>query len=145
MSFSYSNSNKTTIIKKLCKSKKLVKSQIGIAEKPFAGHMWSAKSFSACDHKNSERFWPYCTLIIYIDTSRIFSLFISATPSYANMFLSRVQHCAKIISNFIWFCGLHQTIIVICAIMYGPLLLDRSVCLPLFAMWPSFGYFSTVI
>ena len=29
--------------------------------------------------------------------------------------------------------------------MHGPLLLDRSVCLPLFAMWPSFGYFSTVI
>ena len=28
---------------------------------------------------------------------------------------------------------------------HGPLLLDRSVCLPLFAMWPSFGYFSTVI
>ena len=30
-------------------------------------------------------------------------------------------------------------------IIHGPLLLDRSVCLPLFAMWPSFGYFSTVI
>ena len=28
---------------------------------------------------------------------------------------------------------------------HGPLLLDRSVCLPLFPMWPSFGYFSTVI
>ena len=28
---------------------------------------------------------------------------------------------------------------------HGPLLLDRSVCLPHFAMWPSFGYFSTVI
>ena len=28
---------------------------------------------------------------------------------------------------------------------HGPLLLDRSVCLPLFAMWPSFVYFSTVI
>ena len=27
---------------------------------------------------------------------------------------------------------------------HGPLLLDRSVCLPSFAMWPSFGYFSTV-
>ena len=23
---------------------------------------------------------------------------------------------------------------------HGPLLLDRTVCLPLFAMWPSFGY-----
>ena len=28
---------------------------------------------------------------------------------------------------------------------HGPLLLDRSVCLPLFAMWHSYGYFSTVI
>ena len=28
---------------------------------------------------------------------------------------------------------------------HGPLLLNRSVCLPLFAMWPSFGYFNTVI
>ena len=33
----------------------------------------------------------------------------------------------------------------VCRITHGPLLLDRSVCLPLFAMWPSFGYFSTVI
>ena len=30
-------------------------------------------------------------------------------------------------------------------IKHGPLLLDRTVYLPLFAMWPSFGYFSTVI
>ena len=30
-------------------------------------------------------------------------------------------------------------------LMHGPLLLDRNVCLPLFDMWPSFGYFSTVI
>ena len=29
-------------------------------------------------------------------------------------------------------------------LIHGPLLLDRSVCLPLFAMWPSFGYFSTL-
>ena len=28
---------------------------------------------------------------------------------------------------------------------HGPLFLDRTVCLTLFAMWPSFGYFSTVI
>ena len=28
---------------------------------------------------------------------------------------------------------------------HGPLLLDRCVCLPLLAMWPSFGYFSTMI
>jgi hypothetical protein len=28
---------------------------------------------------------------------------------------------------------------------YEPLLLDSTVCLPLYAMWPSFGYFSTVI
>ena len=28
---------------------------------------------------------------------------------------------------------------------HEPLLLDRTVCLPLYAMWPSFGYFSTVI
>ena len=41
ISFSYSNSSKTTIIKKLCKSNKLVKWQSGHAEKPFAGHMWS--------------------------------------------------------------------------------------------------------
>ena len=33
----------------------------------------------------------------------------------------------------------------ICTIDHGPLLLDRSVCLPLFAMWPIFGYFSAVI
>ena len=38
ISFSYSNSSNTTIIKKLCKSKKLVKSQSGHTEKPFAGH-----------------------------------------------------------------------------------------------------------
>ena len=37
-SFSYSNSSNATIIKKLCKSKKLVKSQSGHTEKPFAGH-----------------------------------------------------------------------------------------------------------
>ena len=36
--FSYSNSSNATIIKKLCKSKKLVKSQSGHTEKPFAGH-----------------------------------------------------------------------------------------------------------
>ena len=36
--FSYSNSSNTTIIKKLCKSKKLVKSQSGHTEKPFADH-----------------------------------------------------------------------------------------------------------
>ena len=28
---------------------------------------------------------------------------------------------------------------------HAPLLLDRTVCLPLYAMWPSFGYSSTVI
>ena len=27
---------------------------------------------------------------------------------------------------------------------HEPLLLDRTVCLPLYSMWPSFGYFSTV-
>ena len=31
------------------------------------------------------------------------------------------------------------------ASIHEPLLLDRSVCLPLYAMWPSFGYFSAVI
>ena len=36
--FSYSNSSNATIIKMLCKSKKLVKSQSGHMEKPFAGH-----------------------------------------------------------------------------------------------------------
>ena len=34
---------------------------------------------------------------------------------------------------------------ILCMSNHGPLHLDRSVCLPLFAMWPSFGYFSTVI
>ena len=29
--------------------------------------------------------------------------------------------------------------------IHEPLLLDRSVCLPLYSMWPNFGYFSTVI
>ena len=38
ISFSYSNSSNATIIKKLCKSKKLVKSQSGHTEKPFADH-----------------------------------------------------------------------------------------------------------
>ena len=37
-SFSYSNSSNTAIMKKLCKSKKLVKSQSGHTEKPFADH-----------------------------------------------------------------------------------------------------------
>ena len=37
-SFSYSNSSNATIIKMLCKSKKLVKSQSGHTEKPFADH-----------------------------------------------------------------------------------------------------------
>ena len=27
---------------------------------------------------------------------------------------------------------------------HEPLLLDRTVCLPLYAMWPSYGYFSKV-
>ena len=30
-------------------------------------------------------------------------------------------------------------------VRHEPLLLDRTVCLPLYSMWPSFGYFSTVI
>ena len=29
--------------------------------------------------------------------------------------------------------------------IHGPLLLDRTVCRTLYSMWPSFGYFSTVI
>ena len=29
--------------------------------------------------------------------------------------------------------------------IHETLLLDRTVCLPLYTMWPSFGYFSTVI
>ena len=36
-------------------------------------------------------------------------------------------------------------VLIIGELSHGPLLLDRSVCLPLFAMRPSFGYFSTVI
>ena len=30
-------------------------------------------------------------------------------------------------------------------VRHEPLLVDRTVCLPLYSMWPSFGYFSTVI
>ena len=30
-------------------------------------------------------------------------------------------------------------------VIHEPLLLDRTVCLPPYSMWPSFGYFSTVI
>ena len=33
----------------------------------------------------------------------------------------------------------------ICTINHGPLLLNRTDCRTLYSMWPSFGYFSTVI
>ena len=43
--------------KKFLILKKLVKSQSGHTEKPFAGHMWSAKGFSA---------WPLCDLTSFL-------------------------------------------------------------------------------
>ena len=52
--FSYSNSSRTTMVKKLCKSKKLVKSQSGHTEKPFA------------DHNVIISVWPLCDLTSFL-------------------------------------------------------------------------------
>ena len=46
----YRNSSKTTIIKKALQFKKLVKSQSGHAEKPFADHMCDLQRVFQYDH-----------------------------------------------------------------------------------------------